>query len=102
MSRVNLGSQFGKGGTGLTDGKLADAIKELQNLQEVVVDGAAANTNIAVAGIETTDTIISAIGFNGGVPAALLADASIPSNGNIQFSSATTGSKVVVQYLTKP
>jgi hypothetical protein len=95
-------NNFGDGGINLTgdkDGSLKSILKELQQLTEVVVDGAAANTNIAVAGILTEDTIVSAIAFASGVPSKVTA--SITSNGNIQVTSVTTGSKIVLTYFKK-
>lgn len=72
------------------------AVKELQRIKQVVVDGAAANTNIAVAGIATADVIVSAIEFASGVPTARVA--SVTSAGNIQVTTVTTGSKLLVTY----
>lgn len=99
---TKLGSQFGKGGTGLSDGTLAVAVAELQNFKEVVVAGAAANTNIAIAGIKTTDTLQSVLKFDAGVPSSVTGIASITSAGNIQLTADSAGKTLVVRYWQKP
>lgn len=80
-------------------------------IKTVVVAGAAANTNIAVAGIEQEDTLISVVELTGPGEAAgqaagnnRTAQASITSSGNIQVSVATNTSadrRLVVQYFDK-
>jgi hypothetical protein len=102
MSLVTLSSTFGDAGTGLSDGTLKAALQELQSLKDVVVSGAAANTDIAIANIKTTDTIKSVIEFTAGVPSDITSTVSITSAGHIQSTSATTGNKLVVSYYTKP
>ena len=67
----------------------------------VVVAGAGANTNIAVAGIKRKDALVAAIE----VPAsAALVDrtsaTSITSDGNIQCTAATTGNQLLVSYVS--
>lgn len=97
--------QLGNGGTGMqgSDPKSAAyMIKELQGLTTVVVAGAGANTNIAIAGIKTTDTIQSCLEFAAGVPANRTSVTSITSAGNIQLTASTTGSTLVVTYFKKP
>lgn len=102
MSLVQLKSDFGQGGSGLSDGRLRDALLELQGEKVAVVDGAAADTNIAISGIKVTDTIKSVIMYATGVPSNVTADASITSAGNIRLTSVSTGNKLVVTYLPKP
>lgn len=102
MALVVINSQFGSGGSGLSDGTLRKAIKELQGEKTVVLSGAAANTNIAVAGIKTTDTLKSAILFDGGVPSDVLSATSITSAGNVRNTADTTGKKIVLTYYPKP
>jgi len=95
---------LGHGGTGFQGtgaGSAAAMIRELQGLTVVVLTGAAANTNIAVAGIETEDTIVSAIEFEAGVPVDRTGVTSITSAGNIQINDVTTGNKVVLTYFRK-
>jgi hypothetical protein len=89
-------SDFGSGGSGLTDGTLKKVVKELRGLKTVVVDGAAADTNIAVAGLAANDHIQSCVMFAAGVPSSLAVSAQ--SAGFIQFASVTTGNKIVVSY----
>ena len=50
----------GQGGAGLQD-KLPKAVKELQGARQVVVAGAAANTNIALTGIAVGDHVASVV-----------------------------------------
>lgn len=102
MSLTDLKKDFGQGGSGLTDGRLSKALRELQSLKTVVVDGAAADTNIPVSGIKTTDTIQSAVGFNAGVPADHTSTFSITSAGNVRCSANTTGEKITLSYYVKP
>lgn len=53
--------QFTKGGTGLTDGTLSSAVKELQGLNMTVFAGAASGTKMNVDAIRPNDTIVAAI-----------------------------------------
>lgn len=93
-----LGSQFGSGGTGLYDGTLRDALLELRNLKTVVIDGAAAETDIAVAGIKMTDTLQSAIMYDAGVPSDVTASVSITEAGKVQTAVSTASKKIVLSY----
>lgn len=61
MTLQTISKQFAKGGSGLTDGALAAAIKELQGLKVAVVAGATAGTKINIAAMRTEDTIVSAV-----------------------------------------
>lgn len=87
----------------LTATSLGNALGELQRLKVSVATGAGASTNIAVAGIVTTDTLISVIE----VPAATttLVDrtstTTITSSGNIQCSASTSGNQVLVYWFDK-
>lgn len=99
MTMKQLGSQFGKGGTGLSDGVLADALRELQGLTTVVVDGAAENTNIAVSGLGATDHVQSVLLFDAGVPSVVVPSAQ--SAGNLQFATSTASKKLVVSFYKK-
>lgn len=96
---------LGHGGAGFQGtgaGSAARMLKELQGLRQVVLAGAAANANIPVAGIKTTDTIVSAIEYEAGVPVDRTSVTSITSAGNIQINNATTGNAVVLMYFVKP
>ena len=80
---------------------LRSAVKELQGLKQVVVAGAGANTNIAIAGIKTTDVLIGVVE----VPAnAALVDrkaaTSITGAGNIQCTASTAGNQLLVTYVS--
>lgn len=97
--------QLGKGGSGMHttgDGTAAKMILELQGLKQTVVAGAAADTDIAIAGIKVTDTILSVIEFAAGVPTDRTSVASITSAGNIQLTVDTTGDSLLVSYYVKP
>ena len=98
MTMTALGSPFGVAGTGTND-KLPKALKELQGLTTLVVDGAAANTNIAVAGLGATDHVQSVVQYASGVPSVLTPSAQTA--GNLQFASVTTGNKLVVTFYKK-
>jgi hypothetical protein len=81
------------------------ALKE-RKLVQVVVAGAAKETNIAVAGIKKgKDSIVSVVRFDLAAEGkledvgGLTADASITSDGNIQLKeTVTTGDKLLVTY----
>ena len=97
--------RLGDGGTGMHgrgDGSAAKMIEELQSLTVEVLAGAGADTDIAVAGIKTTDTILSCIEYVAGVPTDRTGATSITSAGNIQVSVATTGNQLVLMYYVKP
>lgn len=89
---------------------VAAAVSELQRLKTVVVAGAAADTNIAIAGIALTDTLLSVhrhIDSGATTTAAVVdhtAQASITSAGNIRVSVQTNvnaGDRLVVMYYDK-
>lgn len=96
MTMKQLGKDFGQGGSGLTDGRLERAVRQLQGLTTVVADGAAANTNIAVPGLGADGHVQSVIMYASGVPSKITPSAQ--SAGNVQFASATTGNKLVINF----
>ena len=109
MALETIAPNFGKGHARLA-GQLAGSthniLQELQGLRISVATGAAANTNIAVAGIATDDTLLSVVQFTrGAVTAITMSDvtstASITSAGNIQLSAASTGHKLIVVWFDK-
>lgn len=61
MALTPIGSQFAKGGHGLTDGTLKASLIELQGLTVTVVAGAAAGTAMAVPALRLEDTLIAAL-----------------------------------------
>ena len=63
--------------------------------QQAAVSGAAADTNIAVAGLLATSKVISAWDQDDQVNLTVSAQ----SAGNIQFASITTGNTIVVTWL---
>ena len=77
MSLTPVGSQLGKGGTGLSDGHLRRLLTEAQGLNFAVLDGVAENTKIDVAAIRPEDTILALIESNAGVLTDRTANASI-------------------------
>ena len=82
--------------------ELAQALKELQGLTQTLVVGAAADTNIAVAGIGVDDTIVSVLHNTAGVLVDVTAEASITSAGNIQLADTdTTGDQLIVLWFNK-
>jgi hypothetical protein len=70
------------------------AIRQMQNQTQVVVSGAAANTNIAVTGAKVGDHV-TVVAFTAGVP-AIPTGAKVTSAGNIQCTSSTAGATLVV------
>ena len=74
--------------------KSVDTIK----IQEAVVAGAAADTDITVTGIALGDTLISVVEFAGGVPTSRTSTTTITAANTIQCSVVTTGDVLVVLY----
>lgn len=88
------------------DGDLEALFTELQGLTVTVVNGANANTNIAVTNIATTDTLVAVLEFT--VATGNLTGitnrtsiSSITSAGNIQITSSTATSVLVVVWYNK-
>lgn len=98
MTLRKMSPAFGQGGSG-TDTELPGILQELRGLTTVVVAGAAANTNIAVAGLKVDDHVQSVVQYASGVPSVLTPSAQ--SAGNLQFASATTGNQLVVTFYKK-
>lgn len=68
--------------------------------RQSLVAGAGANTNIAIAGIKTTDLLVSVIEVPASTPLVdRSATTSITSDGNIQCTAATTGNQLLVTWL---
>lgn len=98
MSLEAIPSQLGVGGSNLTDGTLRKILQQVQGITTTVVAGAAADTDIALAGVEATGTLQSVIMYNGGVPSDVTADASITEADVIQLTSDSSGNTLVVTY----
>lgn len=97
MPLKQISSQFGSGGTGLTDGKLREALLQLQSLTTKVADGAAADADITVPGLAAGDVVQSVIAYSGGAPADAGAG-TVTATGKLRLVGATTGAKLVVTY----
>ena len=69
-------------------------INALLKGQQEAVAGAAADTNIAVAGITTDNTLLGVWNQTDGIEEA----ATITSNGNIQCAAITTGDTLTVTW----
>lgn len=99
-----------------TEELLLKALHELQSLKIAIVAGAGVATNITIAGLKTTDTILSVIRFDvaadTGTSATgnkvagvsdLTAEASIPTATHLQLGTTdTTGDTLLVHYYSKP
>lgn len=99
-SETNLDILAGK------TGSIHNLIKELQGLSVTVVNGANANTNIAVSGIVTTDTLLAVLEFtiSGGNLNGInnkTSTSSITSAGNIQCTDSTATSRLIVLWYNK-
>lgn len=89
---VETGGAIGVGETIAPDAQGRAVRAERAPLSMAVVDGAAADTDIAVAGIRATDDLVSVVALDGtAVPGP-----SIDSDGNIQSTGATAGKKLLV------
>jgi asparagine N-glycosylation enzyme membrane subunit Stt3 len=100
-SETNLDILAGK------TGSLYNVLNELQGLVVTTVAGANANTNIAVTGITTSDTLVGVIEFTvntGNLTSTVnnrLSTTSITSAGNIQCTQSTSGSVLLVLWYDK-
>lgn len=86
MTLHQIGTQFGKGGHGLTDGTLKDVLTELQGLTVTVVSGAAAGTAMTVAPLRKEDTLLAALVTTDAAAAAMVNDVT---NMTIQSTTAS-------------
>lgn len=93
----SIPKSFGQGGIGGASGFAADAIKALLAPKVSVVDGAAANTAITVAGMTKAAVVLSAVAYNAGVPSATTA--TVQADGTVKLAADTTGAKVVLTWL---
>ncbi len=73
-------------------GRAYPTAESYAGVQTVKVAGAAGDSDIAVAGILTTDELISVLHFDSSDPAIDVLTASITTDGNIQTSTATNAS----------
>lgn len=94
--------------TGLEGGQLESVIRELQQLKIRVAAGAAAATDITVAGIATIDTLVQVLRLDRDAVAANInltahgSEASITAADTIQLSTTdTTGDTLIVVYFDK-
>lgn len=76
---------------------LYDVLKELQGLKVTpLAAGAAAATNIAVAGVLMADTLVAVVNLTDAT--SLSAEAAITSNGNIQCAITDTSAKKLLVF----
>jgi len=108
MALISIPSTFGKGFAHLTS-KLKEILVEVRGLSFDLVSGDSAETNIAVTGIATDDTLAFVLGIDAdnGTPADQVkdftSDMSITSAGNIQGGAGvdTSGYDLVVVWYNK-
>ncbi len=107
MALETIPQNLGQGLAHINNQTLRAILVELQGLKFTVVAGAGADTNIAIAGIKTVDTLLFVLALDpdNGTPADQVVDqtanTSITSDGNIQCTNDTTGYDVVVVYRDK-
>ena len=101
MALIPLSKNVGVAGSGawMLNGLLKRSLEELRGLTTVVVDGAAANADVAVAGLGATDHIQSAILYTTGVPSSLTVASQTA--GNFKTATDTSGKKIVVSFYKK-
>ena len=103
MALITLEKNFGKGSSHLDkriEGSLFSIVQELQGLNVAVLNGVAADTNMAVTGIDPDeDTILFTLVFPdtwaAGNPSSAT-DVTITSAGNVQSATAHTTDTLVV------
>lgn len=100
MTLQVIPKNLGDAGTGL-DRSLYKTLRELQLRKLNAVAGAAANTNIALAGAKVGDTILSAVNLTDGVDIPL-ANISVTSAGNVRITTDTAAKKILIDWATKP
>lgn len=85
------------------DGDLVDILTELQGLSFAVGTGAGADTNIAVTGITTSDTLAFVLEVTADTAALTdrTATSSITSAGNIQCTASTAGNQLIIVWYNK-
>lgn len=93
---IELGGAVARGDllTSNADGKAVKAARS--PIRSIVVDGAAANTDIAVTGIAVGDELLYAGALDGTAGIQALNLASIQSAGNIRLSVSSAGKKLLV------
>lgn len=98
MLYKNLG-QGGSGMHGDEAGTAAHYLKQIEGTTRVTVAGAAASTDIAVAGTLTGDRIMSATAYPnaGGVP-VVITDLTVTSDGNVQTATDTSSHTLLVEW----
>lgn len=102
MTLETLNADFGKGGAGLSDGKLKGIITELQGLRQSVATGGTANSKIAIAAIRAEDTILSVLDNNAGTIADITSTVSIydiKANGTLTVGTVVAGDIATVNGL---
>jgi hypothetical protein len=97
---------LGKGGTGFHGtgpGTAEYLLRSLVAQGQFVVTGGAAEAVLVATGLKTTSVVTSAIKFDAGVPSVITGDVmDIPAANQIQFSSNTTGTVVLVTWVDPP
>lgn len=105
MTMQALSPQFGKAGSGLTDGSLRKVLVELQGRSFNLLTGVAAATKINVTGLLPEDTISAAIQFIGaGTSVTDLADLTptctivdLRATGTLTLGAVVDGNTVVIR-----
>ena len=91
---VTRGALIGSG----ADGKAVEV--ERAGIRSSVVDGVAANSDIAVTGITASDELLAVVLLKSTESADHLSEASIHAADTIRVTSATTGNKLLVVWRT--
>ena len=100
MALEQIQAHFGRAFSLVNTGRkpsLKTILQELQGLKMVAVSGAAANTNIAIAGIKTEDTIVGVANVSNDNNPAF----TITSDGNIQSADSTDADSLIVLWFDK-
>lgn len=106
MPLATLPSNFGRGGSNLTDGTLLAILRELQGRTVSVVTGAAAGTKMNVAALRTEDTLHAAIVHTDASAAAIVDDVAnltiqeTRATGTLTVASVVNGNSCVVNGVT--
>lgn len=82
--------------------QVKQAARELQGLRQVVVQGAGANADIAVAGAAVGDVIVGVVESNAGALTDRTGVSTFSAAGILHVNAVTTGHGLIVTYIHLP
>ncbi|MCF1459399.1 MAG: hypothetical protein LPH21_18185 [Shewanella sp.] len=96
---LQVPNNLGHGGTGMQGdgrGTVSYIIRQLAQQTQHIAAGAAASTDIAVAGLKVGDAVMTAFAYpTAGGNLVALNDLTVTTDGNVQTATDTTGHQIV-------